>query len=107
VVSNLQRKKRKSSNVRALAKAEEGDAMPTCSHGRRPYGKLFASKKGKLSNLRALAKAEEGGRMDLGLLPMQCLWHDIVNRKLPRLRNTTLHILQRSQADTNAIHKLS
>jgi hypothetical protein len=54
--------------------------MPTCSpHGRRPYGKLFTSKKGKLSNLRALAKAEEGGRMDLGLLPMQCLWHDIVN----------------------------
>jgi hypothetical protein len=47
-----------------------------------------------------IAQAEkEGGRMGLDLLSMQCLWHDIVNRKLPWLWHSTLHFLRRTQAD--------
>jgi len=41
---------------------------------------------------------KEGGHMGLDLLSMQCLWHDIVNRKLPWLWRSTLHVLRRTQA---------
>lgn len=37
--------------------------------------------------------------MDLGVLPMQCIWHDIVSRTLPWLWYSTLRLLRSSQAN--------
>jgi hypothetical protein len=46
----------------------------------------------------ALAQTEKEGHMGLDLLSMQCLWHDIVNRKLHCLWHSTLHVLRCRQA---------